>query len=74
MERFPVFGLLAQVEQDLFFASYLRRKADGILEDDRRIPAGGCVLNFFQKSVYGWKSVLTLIFGYFFSKSAMSLC
>ncbi|CAM5411940.1 hypothetical protein STENM223S_00868 [Streptomyces tendae] len=36
-------------------------------------PPEAWVLNFFQKSVYGWKSVFTLIFGYFFSKSAMVL-
>ncbi len=36
-------------------------------------PPEAWVLNFFQKSRYGWKSVFTLIFGYFFSKSAMVL-
>ncbi len=36
-------------------------------------PPEACVLNFFQKSGYGWKSALTLIFGNFFSKRSMVL-
>lgn len=34
------------------------------------LPPAAWVLNFFQKSPYCWKSVLTLIFGCFFSKRA----
>lgn len=51
--------------------SYFRRKVTAFWKTSGGFPPAAWVWNFSQKDAYVWKSVLTLVFGYFFSKSAM---
>src|ERR1044072_3603208 len=52
-----------------FFSPYLRRKADEFWKTSGALPPAAWVLNLLQKSAYSAKSVFTVMFGYFFSKS-----
>ncbi|ANP53942.1 hypothetical protein J2Z21_006745 [Streptomyces griseochromogenes] len=48
--------------------SYFRRNPTAFWNTSGGFPPAAWIRNFSQNDWYVWKSVLTLIFGYFFSK------
>lgn len=51
--------------------SYFRRKPTALWKTSGGFPPAACVWNFSRNATQSWKSVFTLIFGNFFSKSLM---